>query len=63
MICPKCGGKIKVSDLVHNDTHNETYRRKECKLCGYRFYTTEYEVEKTSEFWRIWSNNHRNSKE
>lgn len=61
MICPKCGGKIRVADLVHNKNENATYRRRECTECGHKFYTTESEIEKTSEFWRDWSVHHRDS--
>lgn len=41
MTCPICGGKTKVDETVSNT--EEIYRRRECKECGYTFYTTEAE--------------------
>ena len=54
MTCPKCGGKIRVLDTVHNPD-NETYRRKRCTVCSHEFFTTEFEIEVTDEFKREWS--------
>lgn len=49
MICPDCGGKIRVVDTLHSP-NNETYRRRKCTECDYAFYTIEYEVEETEMF-------------
>lgn len=61
MVCPKCGGKISVRDVVHDASQNESYRRKKCSSCGYEFYTTESQTERTSEFLKTWSEKHRNN--
>ena len=58
MVCPKCGGKIHVVDNV-NTNENETYRQKECRKCGYIFYTVEFEVDNDKSLKYIWKNNHR----
>lgn len=39
MKCPKCGGDSKVTDS--RKAHDEIYRRRACKKCGYSFYTFE----------------------
>ncbi len=45
MTCPKCGGdKLHVYDVRHVDCES-IWRRRECKDCGHRFSTMEYEVE------------------
>lgn len=40
MVCPKCGGKVTVSDTMHG-FDNDTYRRRKCLECGYLFHTIE----------------------
>lgn len=49
MRCPKCNGKAKVTDTI-NSAENEIYRKRKCLACGHVFYTTEFEVEQTTEF-------------
>ena len=39
MICPVCHGKTGVINCSSDD--EKTYRERECKSCGYRFYTVE----------------------
>lgn len=53
MKCPKCSGKIQVTDTVHT-ADNEIYRKRKCLSCGRFFYTTEFEVEVTAEFLEEW---------
>ena len=55
MICPKCGGKIKVLDVRHNTRTNEDYRKRRCTECGYTFFTVE-EVARKSRLGRLMSN-------
>lgn len=59
MNCPKCNGKIIVSDIVHNDDTQETYRKKKCIDCGHVFYTVEFITEETRQFRRDWIYHHR----
>lgn len=59
MICPKCGAKTKVRDIVQNDFDNETLRQKSCPTCGHVFYTVESETANNSEFNKKWYQNHR----
>lgn len=59
MNCIKCGGKIRVVDLVHTND-NETYRRKRCKTCGNEFFTIEFEAEADEKFIMEWGVCHRN---
>lgn len=54
MICPECGGKIKVMETAQTE-NNETYRRKKCLECGRLIFTAEYEVEPTEQFRTEWS--------
>lgn len=49
MKCPKCGGRVKVTDTT-NSAENEIYRKRACLVCGHVFYTTEFEVEQTNGF-------------
>lgn len=53
MKCPKCGGKMRVLDLVHTD-NNETYRRKRCQACEHEIHTVEFEVEVDEKFSMEW---------
>lgn len=53
MLCPKCGGKTGTLNTLLNPKDNETYRRKECKICGFRFYTFESVAEDTDDFRNI----------
>lgn len=55
MKCPKCKGKLKVADSVHNTQENETYRRKVCLDCGFMFYTVEFPIEQTKRFEEDWA--------
>lgn len=57
MNCPKCGGKAKVLDCARSP--EETYRERKCKVCGYAFYTVEYEVENDENFHKTWAKYHR----
>lgn len=55
MKCPKCNGKVYVTDTTNNDEDHEIYRRRVCKECGKIFYTTEFEVEYTDDFAKIYN--------
>ena len=59
MKCTKCDGDTKVTDLVHNSSSNEVYRRRKCINCGNVFYTTEFEVERNEQFKKEWNKHHR----
>ena len=59
MTCPKCEGKVTVTDSVHNSDTNETYRYKECLGCGRKFYTIEFEVDVDDKFMDEWYKHHR----
>lgn len=50
MNCPKCGGKVVVTDNAHNTDTNEIYRKKKCLVCNHRFTTIEFEVEQDKKF-------------
>lgn len=39
MVCPKCGGKTKVTDS--SPTEKKVYRRRKCVECGHVFATAE----------------------
>ena len=43
MICPKCGGDVKVIDCASNET--VMFRQKKCKQCGLNFMTEEKETD------------------
>lgn len=43
MICPECEGKTKV--VVSKSVELNVYRKRECKECGYTFYTEETEID------------------
>lgn len=58
MTCPKCNGKVSVTDSVHAFANTE-YRRKKCTECGHIFYTAEVEVENDDKFKRAWARYHR----
>ena len=63
MTCPECNGRVKVLDVVHVTTDNETYRKKKCCDCGFEFYTTEFVVEPDVTFRKLWTEyNRTNSK-
>lgn len=54
MICPKCDGKVRVKDVRHSKYSQDDFRQRECKECGYIFYTVEA-IEKFDEkFKRQW---------
>ena len=59
MKCLKCGGKTGVADLVHTE-NNETYRRKECRVCKHEFYTIEFEIECDEKLSTEWGKFYRN---
>lgn len=41
IVCPKCGGRVKLVDSRPIKFLNTQYRVKECVDCGVRFKTTE----------------------
>ena len=43
MICPKCGGDVKVIGCASNET--VMFRQKKCKQCGLNFMTREQETD------------------
>ena len=45
MNCPKCEGKTTVIDSRTIDEY--VARKRQCKVCGYKFYTEEVEVEES----------------
>ena len=51
MVCPKCGGKIRVTDTFPTE-NNEIYRHRKCDVCCYSFYTVEFEVEYSEQLGR-----------
>lgn len=59
MICPKCGGKTRVTDNSHNNQENETYRQRFCVDCSHVFYTAEIEVDDNPGFREAYASNHR----
>jgi transcriptional regulator NrdR family protein len=54
MICPRCGAKVRVLDVVHNTEENEIYRKRKCEDCELVFYTTEYEIRSDARFRSDW---------
>ena len=43
MTCPYCGGRpVRVLDTIHRETY--TRRRRECVVCGARFWTRAFDV-------------------
>lgn len=54
MKCPKCKGIVKVIATV-DVSCNEIYRERECRECGHKFYTAEFEVEPNKRFRREWA--------
>lgn len=61
MVCPKCKGKTKVVDVVHNTDANESYRFRKCRHCGFKFYTVEFEVDYDEQFRRNWTDYRRDN--
>ena len=59
MTCPKCNGKLQITDIVHNPKEHETYRLKKCRSCKYIFFTVEYEVIQNRRFAEDWAEYHR----
>lgn len=45
MVCSKCGHFTSVLEIRHNRHENLNCRIRKCISCGYKFYTTEQEVE------------------
>lgn len=39
MRCPRCGGDTRVVDS--RSDYDSVWRRRECRICGHRFSTTE----------------------
>lgn len=60
MVCPRCGGKVRVIDSVNNTEENEIYRKRKCEYCELVFYTTECELRRDERFARDWYKHHRN---
>ena len=58
MKCPKCGGKMVVSDTVQNPEYNEIMRRRLC-VNGHSFFSVEKIVDWTAEFVEKWQIYHR----
>ena len=61
MKCPKCDGNIRTIASC-NVNWNEVYRKKECQVCGHRFYTAEFEVTENPRFkkeWKMFYKNHK----
>lgn len=54
MKCPNCNGKTTVTDTVHRDDTNETYRKKKCLNCGHTFYTVEFDIDDPAAVQDIW---------
>lgn len=54
MVCPKCKGKVTVTNVV-NVSWNEIYRSKKCLNCGHVFFTAEFEVEPNKRFKKEWN--------
>lgn len=60
MKCPKCTkGKVIVMDIVHNESKQETYRKKKCIDCGHIFYTAEFPVDYDRQLRKDWNANYR----
>lgn len=62
MICPKCKGKVTVTDTVNNNEGNETLRERTCNVCGHIFYTTEYITYLDQAFQDDWKKYYRKRK-
>lgn len=50
MKCPKCNGKAKVTNTVHDYENRETHRSRICLSCGHKFYSSEFETVPTARF-------------
>ena len=62
MKCPKCNGKTGVLDGINVEAENERLRQRCCKVCGYKFWTTEIVLEETKELKHLRYENHRSTK-
>lgn len=60
MICPKCGGKVRIPDVRNEETANDVLRKRKCLECGHIFYTVETIVEFEGKFKLQWRLNDRN---
>lgn len=60
MKCPKCMGKLTVTDTTY--VNNDIYRRRKCTVCGNILYTIEFVVEYDDMFKKEWNKNHRSNK-
>ena len=49
MLCPKCKSKIVTINTV-NSENNEVFRQRKCTVCGYSFFTSEFEIEDNPQF-------------
>lgn len=58
MTCPKCKGKLRIIDIVHNPTEDEKYRLYKCPDCGHSIFTVEYEVVLNQRFEEDWVEHH-----
>lgn len=57
MNCPKCHSRTKVLDTRNNFEDGEVYRRRVCldkKVCGYEFFSVEFEVDPNYNFMEHW---------
>ena len=54
MTCPKCNGKVTVTNTVQVGTE-EIYRCRKCLVCGEVFYTAEFIVEFDENFEQNWN--------
>lgn len=50
MNCPKCNAETVRTGIAENIKEGETYRRYSCEMCGNVFFTVEFEVETTEQF-------------
>lgn len=61
MKCPKCDGKLVVTDITHTPD-NKTLRRKRCVACANAIRTVEYviRIDEIADFEENFSSYHRN---
>lgn len=65
MKCPKCGGDVRIVDIVRA-ADNELWRKKKCEDCKRIFYTIEFEVEENQQFkeeWEVYIRTRKHKKE
>lgn len=64
MNCPKCNGKSKVFDT--RSAGWKVYRRRECKECGFEFWTLEQKVNSafaSNESYKIWQGKYKKTED